>query len=245
MRTIVVGDVHGCLAELDELLAQLAIRRGVDRLVFAGDLVDRGPDPVGVVRRVRELKAEAVLGNHEEKHLRWARHEAKKRTQPGYKNPMKPFNDKTLREHEALRPDDLAFLERLPLRIRLEPGWVVVHAGFEPGRPVDRQFENACLRVRYVRSDGKMASIDKLGEKPSGTVRWATRWPGPENVVYGHAVYDLTTPQRDTPAPNILCLGIDTGCCFGGHLTALILPTLELVQVKARAEYHPFTLSEN
>ena len=78
-RTIVVGDVHGCLEELDELLSRLEVGPS-DRLVLAGDLMDRGPDPVGVVRRARERGALAVLGNHDEKHLRFARHEAKRRT---------------------------------------------------------------------------------------------------------------------------------------------------------------------
>jgi hypothetical protein len=75
-------------------------------------------------------------------------------------------------------------------------------------------------------------------------VRWATRWQGPESVLYGHAVYDLATPTRDEPAPGVVCLGLDTGCCFGGRLTAAILPSLELVQVQARAQYHPLTLSD-
>ncbi|MCA9656860.1 MAG: metallophosphoesterase [Myxococcales bacterium] len=55
-RTLIVGDVHGCLAELDALLVELEPRAG-DRFVFVGDIVDRGPDSVGVVRRVRELCA--------------------------------------------------------------------------------------------------------------------------------------------------------------------------------------------
>ncbi|HEX8909086.1 MAG TPA: metallophosphoesterase, partial [Anaeromyxobacteraceae bacterium] len=61
VRTIVVGDVHGCLEELDELLRLVELRPGFDRLVFVGDLLDRGPDSLGVVRRARELRARSVL----------------------------------------------------------------------------------------------------------------------------------------------------------------------------------------
>ena len=75
LRTIFIGDVHGCLTELDALLACLEPREG-DRLCFTGDLVDRGPDSLGVVRRVRALLAQfpgsaCIIGNHEEKTLRY------------------------------------------------------------------------------------------------------------------------------------------------------------------------------
>ena len=73
-RTLVVGDVHGCLDELRDLLDAVHYS-SADRLVFVGDLVDRGPDSVGVVRLAQDLGAVAVLGNHERKHLRYEQHE--------------------------------------------------------------------------------------------------------------------------------------------------------------------------
>jgi hypothetical protein len=78
------------------------------------------------------------------------------------------------------------------------------------------------------------------GAPPDGHL-WATRWPGPESVVYGHVVHDLAHPRLDEPRPGVFCYGIDTGCCFGGHLTALILPERQFVQVPARAAYMRFT----
>src|SRR5512138_2797540 len=118
-RTIVVGDVHGCLEELDDLLVTAGYTPGKDRLVFLGDLLDRGPDPVGVVRRVRELGAECVLGNHEEKHLRYAAHEARRRDDPGYRNPMRRFDARRAGEHARLTRDDLLWLAGLPRVIAL------------------------------------------------------------------------------------------------------------------------------
>jgi hypothetical protein len=119
-RTVVIGDVHGCLEELKELLAEIAayddgrgLPKGRDRLIFVGDLVDRGPDPVGVVHFVQDLGAACVLGNHEEKHVRWAKHEARK-AETGEPNPMRPFDDRRLAEHNALSEADRRWLAALP-----------------------------------------------------------------------------------------------------------------------------------
>lgn len=65
MRTLVIGDVHGCLRELDLLLEKVGFRQGSDRLIFVGDLINKGPNSLGVLQRVFELKAEVVVGNHE------------------------------------------------------------------------------------------------------------------------------------------------------------------------------------
>src|SRR5262245_51053612 len=113
-RHIVVGDVHGCIEEFDELLRGLEYRPGLDDLGLLGDLMDKGPDPVGVVRRAREIGARSVLGNHDEKHLRWRAHESRRATSPSYKNPMRPFPEKMRGENAALSDDDIAWLGALP-----------------------------------------------------------------------------------------------------------------------------------
>jgi bis(5'-nucleosyl)-tetraphosphatase (symmetrical) len=223
VRTIVVGDVHGCLEELDELLRVVELRPGFDRLVFVGDLIDRGPDSVGVVRRARELRARSVLGNHEEKHLRWARagspHAAPRATAGG-----------------RLSPADLAWLEALPPWLRLDGGWAVVHGGFTPARPLAGQRKGEVVRLRLVDDRGDMV-VATRGAPPEGAAPWATRWRGPESVVYGHQVHDLDAPRVDEPAAGVRCVGLDTGCCYGGRLSALLLPAEEIVSVAAREPY--------
>ncbi len=231
-RTIVIGDVHGCLEELDALLS-LVSAKGGEELVFVGDLVDRGPDPVGVVRRVRELGARCVMGNHDEKHVRFAKHEARRRREPGYTNPV-AMNDERTREHRMLSADDLAFLAARPTYLRLDARWVVVHGGFETGRTIEEQKNAVMLRMRHVDLLGRMVS---LGQEGPLTSPWASRWQGPESVVYGHDVHDLEDPRIDHPAEGVSCYGIDTGCCFGGRLTALLLPSREIVQVSAKRAY--------
>jgi hypothetical protein len=241
-RTIVVGDVHGCLEELDELLRALQCGED-DRLIFAGDLMDRGPDPVGVVRRVRELGAACVQGNHDEKHVRWARHEAKRRADAKYKNPMR-MSPERQKDNAALRDEDVAWLGALPKMIKLDEKWIVVHAGLEAGLPLARQKEAAMLRLRYVDARGRFLAIKGPGDMPEGGAIWATRWTGPESVIYGHAVHDLATPRHDEPTAGVECWGIDTGCCFGGRLTAFLPATKEIVQVAAKQKYAELAVEE-
>ncbi|HET7824495.1 MAG TPA: metallophosphoesterase [Anaeromyxobacter sp.] len=235
-RTLVIGDVHGCLAEVDELLALVDYQAGRDRLVFLGDLLDRGPDPVGVLRRVRELGAECVLGNHEEKHLRYAAHEARRRDDPTYRNPMRRFEARRAAEHARLTRDDLLWLSRLPRVIALGQGWVAVHAGFLPGLRVAAQPPDWTIRLRYVDAAGAPVPRTRGDAGEPGVRRWAEAWTGPESVVYGHFPLRLDLPKRDDPAPGVACLGIDTGCVYGGRLTALVLPSQEVVQVRSRLQ---------
>ncbi|MCX5741776.1 MAG: metallophosphoesterase [Proteobacteria bacterium] len=231
MATIVIGDVHGCLEELDELLALVGAGH---RLVLLGDLMDRGPDPVGVVRRVREVGAECVMGNHDEKHVRWARHEAKRRTSPGYRNPMPPFPADRAAQHAALGDEGVAFLAALPVRISLGGGWWAVHGGVAPRTEFAAQKAATMLRCRWIDDAGAMIG---RADPPPGARHWARAWGGPENIVYGHHVHDLAVARIDRPVEGVTCAGIDTGCCFGGMLTAFVIETGEMIQVPARRAY--------
>jgi hypothetical protein len=244
-RTIVVSDIHGCLQELDALLSSCAFLRGTDRLVLIGDLMDRGPDPVGVVRRARELGAETVRGNHDDKHLRWRDHEARKATRPAYRNPMRPLSEAAQNANAALTDEDLAYLRATPYSLALDGNWIAVHAGLATNRPLSEQKPDVLMRVRYVNEEGHLANAGTDWKAPPDAHLWATRWPGPQSVVYGHIVHDLARPRVDEPRPGVWCYGIDTGCCFGGRLTALLLPEREIVQVAARAAYAPYTAGDD
>jgi len=232
MSTFVIGDVHGCVEELDELLGLIG-PKGRHRVVFVGDLVDRGPDSAGVVRRVRELGYECVLGNHDEKHVRWRKHEDRRKQGPSYTNPMRPLPDARLAVHEAIGADGIAFLASLPITIGLGGGWHVAHAGAAPNRSLGAQKPAVLLRCRWVDASGAM-----LGsvERPDGAQHWAQSWRGPENIVYGHHVHGLVDVRIDRSDAST-CVGIDTGCCFGGRLTAYAIETGEVIQVRARRTY--------
>lgn len=213
MRTIIVGDVHGCLDELLTLVSRCGYAAG-DRLILVGDLVAKGPDSIGVVSWARESRVEAVLGNHEE-------HVLRARRDPAGAKP------KHRRLAEALGAEDASWLEALPLSLAAgewrEKPLVVVHAGLVPGVAIKDQQREHLLNLRSVTPEG--APSKAIEGAP-----WASLWTGPEQIVFGH---DSLRGLQQYP----WATGLDTGCVYGRRLTALILPEGRLVSVSARHAY--------
>ncbi len=215
-RNIVIGDVHGCLAELIDLLAKLAPARD-DQLIFLGDLVNRGPDSHGVVSLVRSLpNALSLLGNHEQRLLQY-----RKEREPKI---LKDYDWETVRQ---LDEQDWKYLQGMKLTYSLpEFQTVCVHGGFLPNLPWDKQGADIVTRIQVIDNEGNPR---KRTEAPMGR-DWADEWEGPPFVVYGHS-----------PRPDVhrrpWSLGLDTGCVYGGYLSACILPEREIVQVAAHAKY--------
>lgn len=233
----VIGDVHGCLEELVLLLAKLGydiVRdrqgRAVDafhpnrRAVFVGDLVDRGPDSPGVLRLVMGMAAAghalAVPGNHEDKLVRALR---------GAKVTLNHGLDKTLEQLEAEGPEFKRevqdFCRSLVSHLVLDDGKLVVaHAGL-----IEKYHGRASQRVRAFALYGQVSGeVDEYGLP----VRypWARDYRGDAAVLYGH------TPVTEVAwINNTACL--DTGCAFGGQLSALRYPEREVVAVEALAQY--------
>ena len=214
-RTVIIGDVHGCIEELDLLLDKLALGSN-DRLIFVGDLVNKGPATHTVLKRVRDLKADCVLGNHEIRLLRYRRGEDPK-TQ----------RIKDIKTALRLSEPDWKFLEAMPPWIELpEHNALVVHGGFLPGRPWREQGLEIITRIQTIDHHDQ---ICKRMVAPH--VRyWADSWQGPEFVLYGH------TPRREVYHRKH-SIGLDTGCVYGGHLSAFSLPDRVLTQVKAKQAY--------
>jgi polynucleotide kinase-phosphatase len=236
----IVGDVHGCRAELEALLDRLGWvieRDGQGRpvgaahpagrtAVFVGDLVDRGPDSPGVLRLVMGMvtagTALCVAGNHEQKLTRRLR---------GHNVRVTHGLAQTL-EQLAAEPSGFvaaagAFIDGLVSHYVLDDGRLVVaHAG---------------LKEEYHgRSSGRVRAFALYGQTTGQTdeyglpVRypWAQDYRGSATVVYGHT--PLATPEW---VNNTLC--VDTGCVFGGALTALRYPEREVTSVPAAREYYP------
>lgn len=236
-RTIIVGDVHGCLEEFQDLLDLVSYEQGTDRLIQVGDLMDRGPDPAGCVHFARQQGVELVRGNHEDKHCRWRKHEA---TRGAKKNPVQGINGVRAEQNLQLSDEDMQWLASRPMMVEVNQSLIVVHAGLEPAFSLAGQ-SSAVMRVRYVDADGEMVGIDPVTkQQPEGSRYWAPLWRGPQSVVYGHAVHSLDTPRVDRFEGGA-CYGIDTGCVYGGHLTALVVvdgQEPEFAQVKARQVYY-------
>ena len=235
----VIGDVHGCRAELEQLLTELgytlerdAARRPTGarhperRAVFVGDLVDRGPDTPGVLRLVMGMVAAGtafcVAGNHEVKLLKALRGKNVRRSH-GLDASMEQLEG----ESEEFRAGVDRFIDGLISHYVLDGGRLVVaHAGL-----IERYHGRASGRVRefclYGQTTGETDEYGLPVRYP-----WAQEYRGRAVVLYGH-----------TPVPaaewlnNTLCL--DTGCVFGGRLTALNYPERTTVSVPAARVYHP------
>ncbi len=234
----VIGDVHGCRAELEALLAELGYAIGRDhegradgahhhgrRAIFVGDLVDRGPDTPGVLRLVMGMVAAGdafcVPGNHENKLLRALRGRNVQVTH-GLAESLAQLAAETGQFRAAAE----RFMDGLISHYVLDGGRLVVsHAGL-----TERYQGRASGRVRefclYGQTTGETDEYGLPVRYP-----WAQEYRGEAMVLYGH------TP---IPAPewinNTLCL--DTGCVFGGRLTALRYPERELVSVPAAKVYY-------
>ncbi|HEY0707060.1 MAG TPA: metallophosphoesterase [Polyangia bacterium] len=222
-RTIVVGDIHGCREELEDVVKLANFRPGV-RLVLAGDLVAKGPDSEGVIARAREWGAQAVLGNHDAHVLRL--HRVKGLPDDGRE--VKPEHQLVVNH---LRHEDWDYLMNLPYFIRLGaeqaggPDTAVVHAGAVPGIPLEKQDPEHLITLRSIKDNGEPTK--KLKGRP-----WASLWTGPERLIFGH---DAIRGLQEYP----MATGLDTGCVYGGRLTAIILPERQIVSVPARRAYVP------
>lgn len=245
-KTIVIGDVHGCLDELKTLLDKVGFDKEVDRAIVAGDAVDRGPDSPGVVRFMRENNIEFVKGNHDTKLLRRADHMHRVATRPGYRNPMKysPDQESTVK---ALSGAEISWMDSCPFYIELAThNAFVVHAGVVPGIPMDRQTPEALTMCRYVcEKTNKMMAMKMPGFiQPEGSVFWAEKYQGNHDIIFGHQVLSLEEVIVWENEVSARCYAIDTGCCFGGRLTALVTTDdkpgdWDIVQVQANKVYFP------
>lgn len=224
---MIVGDLHGCSAELDDLLGRVGFGAG-DTLVAVGDLVARGPDGRGVLDRLAQLGALAVRGNHDQKVL-----DLRSAARRGERGPKAgPSHHELVR---TLRPHHWRQLEALPLWLDLpEHGVRVVHAGVVPAVPIEQQEPWVLLNLRTLDEQGA-PSVERDGRL------WGSVYAERPHVIFGHnAVDGLQLHERAT--------GLDTGCVYGRELTALVLPQGSevpgpkdrrdlLVSVRARQAY--------
>ena len=233
----VIGDVHGCAPELRELVTDslgydfdedsfIATHPEGRRIVFVGDLADRGPDSPWCLRFAMEnVKAGTALcvpGNHDDKLKRWLQGRNVSLTH-GLE-----LTVEQLSEDSESAPDkrELAdFLDDLVSHLVLAEGKLVVsHAGI--------------LEEMQGRGSGKVRQFCLYGDTTGETdefglperLDWASNYRGKALVVYGH------TPFADPRWLNNT-VNIDTGCVFGGKLSALRFPELEIVSVPARETY--------
>ncbi|WP_267243671.1 polynucleotide kinase-phosphatase [Streptomyces sp. PR69] len=225
----IIGDVHGCSGELEALLAKLGYEDGVHpdgrTAVFVGDLVDRGPDSPGVLRRVMSMvssgNALCVPGNHENKLGRWLGGRTVQHT-----HGLAETVEQLQREDEPFREQVREFIGSLVSHYVLDGGRLVVcHAGL-PEKYHGRTSGRVRSHALYGDTTGETDEFGLPVRYP-----WAEEYRGRAAVVYGH-----TPVPRASWLNNTICL--DTGAVFGGRLTALRWPERELVDVPAEKVWY-------
>jgi bis(5'-nucleosyl)-tetraphosphatase (symmetrical) len=267
MATYAIGDVQGCFDELQALLGRAGFNRDHDRLWFVGDLVNRGPKSLDVLRFVRDLgeRAVTVLGNHD-LHL-VTQHEGfeRKRKDDTFTDVLGAPDAKELVDWLRSRP-----------MMHVEGGWAMVHAGLLPQWSIQRSLAlakeveaalcapnyrdflanmygskperwddglagwdrlrvivNAMTRLRFCTREGEMDFQIKDNTTPAGYLPWyETRMAVEPAIAFGHwSAQGLKVNER--------IAALDTGCVWGGSLTALRLEDRWLVQVPSPGYQRP------
>lgn len=252
-RTIFIGDVHGLSGPLDDLLEQIQLKAG-DRLVFVGDLLDKGPDQIGVVRRVgslmsrRDIQTSLIRGNHEDKHIRYQRN---LKERPGIAAAQAKDTPSLADFHQKAKPADCEVVHKsLPYLHLPDINMIAVHGGIPPFMtrlPALEQFHKASgrtrqkleqvYRLRFVNRE--TGAFLKLGDQGESDPFWAEIYDGRFGfAVFGHEPF-MTGPR---PFPN--AMGIDTDAVHGNNLTALITmdgnpQAFEIVQTSGEPHAKP------
>jgi serine/threonine protein phosphatase 1 len=217
-----IGDIHGCLPQLKELMAQLPLK-SEDELVFLGDYIDRGPDSKGVLDYLvanQKPNWHLLRGNHEQMLLEWL----------GTPNPLAASNWLLNGGHQTLQSyvprekldevrgegahillqsyiphTHVELLNALPLFYET-PDYFFCHAGVNLDKPLNAQEQDDLLWIRR-----------KFLQDPR---------PTPKPIIHGHTPIEKTDTAKDR-------INLDTGCVYGGSLTAIALPDKKIYQVKA------------
>jgi serine/threonine protein phosphatase 1 len=207
MKTFIIGDIHGCYDEFIELVEQMNVQEN-DLVVSVGDIVDRGPKSLEVYHYFKSRKNALVLmGNHERKHLSGGLNYAQEIVKLQFNNEYEEF---------------LTWAKSL--RYYRDAGEAfIVHAAFEHDQPIENQREDVLC--------GSTSGDRYLQKKYLEGTYWTDYYEGQKTIIYGHHVVgELPEIKNNT-------IGIDTGCCHGGKLTAIELPGFIVHQVQSKKDY--------
>lgn len=230
MRYLIVGDVHGCITELENLLSDFAPQDS-DVIISLGDLIHKGPNQDACLKLIREHSKFFVMGNHEEKQLRWE-YQEDVFVETGRPNQVKAKDYVRLGHASRSWLTDNA---KLFYQIKTpKEDFLIVHGGILPklralpgvndvkqftGR--DKKFYFSMLRTRYVTPKGDMVS---LGDETEYDKYWAEVYDGRfGTVVSGHQPWLGTKDVFDGPGAFNYAIGLDLGCVYGGSLAGLVI----------------------
>jgi serine/threonine protein phosphatase 1 len=214
MKHFIIGDVHGCYDELQELLDTAALTSD-DHIICIGDIVDRGPKSPEALNFFRTTpNATSIMGNHERKHVR------------SYRGEVDASASQIITWTQIGKDDypaAIEYMDSLPRYLEL-PDAILVHAFWEPGVLLDQQRENVIV--------GTMSGEEYL--KSKGIWPWYEQYDGLKPLIVGHR--DYTGAQRPLVYHGRV-YGLDSRCVYGGSLTGLLLPDFKLISVPSRGDH--------
>jgi len=212
-RLIIYGDIHGCYEEFVKLRRKIEPSQ-LDIEVCVGDVITRGKKSIKTLRYLQENNIKSVVGNHEDKIIRYIKH-----GDSVIKNPINLDKDES-DIVSNLSIDDIDFLNNMPLFIRFG-NVTVLHAGLQNHFNLDKlskKERSKILRLRYVTKENKFIPF---GEDDENSIFWSEVYDGNQGfIVYGHQKFENV--KKDNYS-----LGIDTGCVFGNKLTAVVFEDVQ------------------
>ena len=215
MKHFIIGDVHGCYDELQELL-DLAALTSDDQIISIGDMVDRGLKSAESLNFFRTTSnAMSIQGNHERKHVRSFRGQTEAAA-------SQVITRAQIGEDEY--PDAITYMDNLPRYLEL-PDATLVHGFWEPDVPLDQQRETVIV--------GTMSGEEYL--KSKGIWPWYEYYDGDQPLIVGHR--DYSDEQMRPFIFEDRVYTIDTRCVYGGWLTGLLLPDFKLISVPSRGDH--------
>lgn len=214
-RAFVIGDVHGCYDELMRLLDKAGASLSRQRIVFVGDLINKGPESYKVLQFVRDQGLDCTIGNHELKFLK----------STGTPESLPP----RLKELKVQMKSDLnlwlGWIDSLPSFIETEH-YFVVHGGFHPRTAPHTTPREILATIRTWKGN------DAILYQPEDPA-WHTYYQGTKSVFYGHWAIQGLHFENNT-------YGLDSGCVYGRHLTGIWADSKDYVQVPAKKAYCSF-----
>jgi predicted phosphodiesterase len=211
-KIFAIGDIHGCISQLDRLVAQLHIDAHNDTLIFIGDYIDRGPDPKGVIDYIIDMRRSVrnvvcLSGNHEDMFLNYCldRRDKELYMSNGGAHTLWSYGFTEEGSEELILPENHRDFFNSLLTYYEKDDYIFVHAGLRPGIPLDRQDREDLLWIRLE----FISSLYDFGK----------------TVIFGHTPFSLNKPLIENNK-----IGIDTGAVYGGRLTCIELPEMKIYQ---------------